>query len=618
MTINLSVPQTMQELRPRITVVGVGGAGCNAVNNMINADLQGVDFLVANTDGQALAHSLASQKIQLGGAITQGLGAGSKPEIGRAAAEESLEEVMAELADCNMVFITAGMGGGTGTGAAPVIAKAARDAGILTVAVITKPFEFEGQRRMGLADAGIEELQGYVDTLIVIPNQNLFRLANERTTFADAFHMADTVLHQGVCGVTDLMIKPGMINLDFADIRAVMSEMGKAMMGTGEASGETRATQAAEAAINNPLLDDTTMQGARSVLINVTGGLDMTLFEVDEAANRIRKEIDPEAVIIFGSAFDEKLDGVMRVSVVATGIDAASAKARPPLNQPKIEATVKPMATATPPMTTSPVQANAMASAMTNPMANAQMTTKSETDMSSVSTSTVSESISSLAKEADEVTKEADTEADNKPQDTSLAEMASASETDVTAEAKDIQSTSELFETQLELTDAVKAASNPTKIDTEAGGDTVKALADAATPDTASLTSRLMPRFDLENEGKATAEDAPRKTFIPAAPTAMPDEASVPKAAETPTPRPTSIIKQISELWSSKPDTKDSQKRSEPNMASKDAPEEKTSSILDLPQSAVVKPASDPAPTAQLEQPDDELDIPAFLRRQVN
>ena len=618
MTINLSVPQTMQELRPRITVVGVGGAGCNAVNNMINADLQGVDFLVANTDGQALAHSLASQKIQLGGAITQGLGAGSKPEIGRAAAEESLEEVMAELADCNMVFITAGMGGGTGTGAAPVIAKAARDAGILTVAVITKPFEFEGQRRMGLADAGIEELQGYVDTLIVIPNQNLFRLANERTTFADAFHMADTVLHQGVCGVTDLMIKPGMINLDFADIRAVMSEMGKAMMGTGEASGETRATQAAEAAINNPLLDDTTMQGARSVLINVTGGLDMTLFEVDEAANRIRKEIDPEAVIIFGSAFDEKLDGVMRVSVVATGIDAASAKARPPLNQPKIEATVKPMATATPPMTTSPVQANAMASAMTNPMANAQMTTKSETDMSSVSTSTVSESISSLAKEADDVTKEADTEADNKLQDTSLAEMASASETDVTAEAKDIQSTSELVETQLELTDAVKAASDPTKIDTEASGDTVKDPADTATLDTASLTSRLMPRFDLENEGKAKAEDAPRKTFIPAAPTAMPDEASVPKAAETPTPRPTSIIKQISELWSSKPDTKDSQKRSEPNMASKDAPEEKTSSILDLPQSAVVKPASDPAPTAQLEQPDDELDIPAFLRRQVN
>ena len=323
MTINLSVPQTMQELRPRITVVGVGGAGGNAVNNMINADLDGVDFLVANTDGQALAHSLASRKIQLGTAVTQGLGAGSKPDVGRAAAEESIEAVMSELADCNMVFITAGMGGGTGTGAAPVIARAARERGILTVGVVTKPFDFEGQRRMGQAEAGIEEMQSYVDTLIVIPNQNLFRLANERTTFADAFHMADTVLHQGVAGVTDLMIKPGQINLDFADIRAVMSEMGKAMMGTGEASGEGRATQAAEAAINNPLLDDISMHGARAVLINVTGGMDMTLFEVDEAANRIRREIDADSVIIFGSTFDEKLDGVMRVSIVATGIEGS-------------------------------------------------------------------------------------------------------------------------------------------------------------------------------------------------------------------------------------------------------------------------------------------------------
>ncbi|WP_438996727.1 cell division protein FtsZ [Candidatus Puniceispirillum sp.] len=631
MTINLSVPQTMQELRPRITVVGVGGAGCNAVNNMINADLQGVDFLVANTDGQALAHSLASQKIQLGGAITQGLGAGSKPEIGRAAAEESLEDVMAELADCNMVFITAGMGGGTGTGAAPVIAKAARDAGILTVAVITKPFEFEGQRRMGLADAGIEELQSYVDTLIVIPNQNLFRLANERTTFADAFHMADTVLHQGVCGVTDLMIKPGMINLDFADIRAVMSEMGKAMMGTGEASGETRATQAAEAAINNPLLDDTTMHGARSVLINVTGGLDMTLFEVDEAANRIRKEIDPEAVIIFGSAFDEKLDGVMRVSVVATGIDAASAKAKPPVHQPKIEI-------AKPPMTTSPVQANAMASATTNPAANTQPTPTQSADTASASISTLRESISSLAKEADD---EADDEAGSlvasNPQGASVTETVSASETDSTVTAPNAESPSQPVETQLELTDAVDAAKtldadvkadsakdvamtaiNEASSSKVASGEAVTASSATAKADTASLTSRLMPRFDPQNEGNAKAEDTPRKTFIPAAPTAMPDEASVPKAAETPTPRPTSIIKQISELWSSKPGTTDNQKRSEPNVSAKDTTEDKTSSVLDLPQSAVVKPATDPAPTAQLEQPDDELDIPAFLRRQVN
>jgi len=305
MTINLTVPQTMQELRPRITVVGVGGAGCNAVNNMISADLDGVEFLVANTDGQALAHSLAPRRIQLGTNLTGGLGAGSKPQIGQAAAEESLDEIFSELNESNMIFITAGMGGGTGTGAAPVIARAAKERGILTVGVVTKPFEFEGLRRMTQADDGIAALQAYVDTLIVIPNQNLFRLANERTTFADAFHMADTVLHQGVCGVTDLMIKPGLINLDFADIKAVMSEMGKAMMGTGEASGEHRATEAAEAAINNPLLDDSSMKGARAVLINVTGGMDMTLFEVDEAANRIRTEVDPDATIIFGSAFDE-------------------------------------------------------------------------------------------------------------------------------------------------------------------------------------------------------------------------------------------------------------------------------------------------------------------------
>ena len=323
MPINLTIPKNTQELRPKITVVGVGGAGCNAVNNMINANLEGVEFLVMNTDGQSLSHSLAPRKIQLGSEITQGLGAGSKPEMGKLAAEESMEEVLAELNDCNMVFITAGMGGGTGTGAAPIIAKAAKDRGILTVGVVTKPFSFEGQRRMAQADEGISALQAYVDTLIVIPNQNLFRLANERTTFADAFNMADAVLHQGVCGVTDLMIKPGIINLDFADIRSVMTEMGKAMMGTGEGTGENRAIEAAEAAINNPLLDDTTMQGAQALLINITGGMDMTLFEVDEAANRIRGEVDEDATIIFGSAFDERLEGIIRVSVVATGFEAA-------------------------------------------------------------------------------------------------------------------------------------------------------------------------------------------------------------------------------------------------------------------------------------------------------
>lgn len=312
-------------LRPRITVVGVGGAGGNAVNNMIRAKLEGVEFIVANTDAQSLEQSLVAEdkRIQLGFYITQGLGAGSKPDVGRASAEESMDDIIGHLRGSNMVFITAGMGGGTGTGAAPVIARAARESGILTVGVVTKPFHFEGAHRSRSADSGIEELQQYVDTLIVIPNQNLFRIANERTTFADAFKLADDVLYSGVRGVTDLMIMPGLINLDFADIRAVMAEMGKAMMGTGEAEGDRRALDAAEAAISNPLLDDVSMKGARGVLINITGGYDMTLYEVDEAANRIRDDVDPDANIIFGSTFDERLNGRMRVSVVATGIGGA-------------------------------------------------------------------------------------------------------------------------------------------------------------------------------------------------------------------------------------------------------------------------------------------------------
>ena len=311
-------------LGPKIVVIGVGGAGGNAVNNMIRANLEGVTFLVANTDAQALEQSLTDkgQRIQLGLSMTKGLGAGSKPDVGKAAAEESSEEISKYISGANMVFITAGMGGGTGTGAAPVIAKIAREAGILTVGVVTRPFQFEGSHRAKSADSGIEELQQYVDTLLVIPNQNLFRLANEGTTFADAFKMADNVLYSGVRGVTDLMIMPGLINLDFADIRAVMTEMGKAMMGTGESEGERRALDAAEAAISNPLLDDVSLQGASGILINITGGFDMTLYEVDEAANRIREEVDPDANIIFGSTFDERLNGKIRVSVVATGIGA--------------------------------------------------------------------------------------------------------------------------------------------------------------------------------------------------------------------------------------------------------------------------------------------------------
>jgi cell division protein FtsZ len=334
--INIRVPDSDPPLHPRITVIGVGGAGGNAVNNMIRANLEGVEFLVCNTDAQALNHSAADRRIQLGLNITRGLGAGSRPDVGRAAAEEALEELFGYLQGSNMVFITAGMGGGTGTGAAPVIARAAREHNILTVGVVTKPFQFEGAHRMRTADAGILELQQYVDTLIVIPNQNLFRIANEKTTFADAFKMADEVLHSGVRGVTDLMVMPGLINLDFADIRTVMSEMGKAMMGTGEAEGPRRAIDAAEAAISNPLLDEVSLKGARAMLINITAGMDIALFEVDEAVNRVRAEVDPDANVIFGSTFDPTMEGRLRVSVVATGIDAQSAVQPTPSRQPDL------------------------------------------------------------------------------------------------------------------------------------------------------------------------------------------------------------------------------------------------------------------------------------------
>ncbi len=320
MTINLKIPD-IHEMKPRITVFGVGGAGGNAVNNMITAGLQGVDFVVANTDAQALTGSKAERIIQMGTQVTEGLGAGSQPEVGRAAAEEALDEIRDHLSGAHMVFVTAGMGGGTGTGASPVIAKVARELGILTVGVVTKPFHFEGQRRMRYAEAGIAELHKVVDTLLIIPNQNLFRVANEKTTFADAFAMADQVLYSGVACITDLMVKEGLINLDFADVRAVMKEMGKAMMGTGEASGEKRALTAAEAAISNPLIDDASMKGAKGLLISITGGKDLTLYEVDEAATRIREEVDQDANIIVGATFDESLDGIIRVSVVATGID---------------------------------------------------------------------------------------------------------------------------------------------------------------------------------------------------------------------------------------------------------------------------------------------------------
>ncbi len=341
MAIHLSAPRTT-ELKPRIVVFGVGGAGGNAVNNMIEAGLEGVEFVVANTDAQQLAFSKTERRIQLGVTVTQGLGAGAHPEVGMSAAEESGSEIGEHLDGAHMVFITAGMGGGTGTGAAPIIAKCARERGILTVGVVTKPFTFEGRHRMRLADAGISELQRYVDTLIVIPNQNLFRVANERTTFAEAFGMADQVLHSGVRSITDLMVLPGLINLDFADVRTVMTEMGKAMMGTGEASGEDRALMASQNAIANPLLDEVSLKGAKAVLVNVTGGLDMTLLEVDEAANAIAEQVDAEANIIFGAAFDPSLEGRIRVSVVATGMDGHSIAAIEP-KTPRAASTAAPL-----------------------------------------------------------------------------------------------------------------------------------------------------------------------------------------------------------------------------------------------------------------------------------
>ena len=333
MTINISIPDVGPNLHPQITVLGVGGSGGNAVNNMINSNLEGVDFVIANTDAQALQISNCKKKIQLGIQSTRGLGAGMRPDIGRQAAEETLNEISEMLDGSHMLFIAAGMGGGTGTGAAPVIAKLAREKGILTVGVVTKPFHFEGSQRMKLADKGLEELQQYVDTLLTIPNQNLFRIANEKTTFADAFKMADDVLYAGVRGVTDLMVQPGLINLDFSDVKTVMSEMGRAMMGTGEASGEGRAVAAAEAAIANPLIDDVSLKGAKGLIINITGGNDITLYEVDEAANRIKQEVDEDANIIYGTTCDERLEGVVRVSLVATGIDVNSAVSPKPLEK---------------------------------------------------------------------------------------------------------------------------------------------------------------------------------------------------------------------------------------------------------------------------------------------
>ncbi|MGB1395149.1 MAG: cell division protein FtsZ [Candidatus Puniceispirillaceae bacterium] len=595
MTINLTVPQTMQELRPRITVVGVGGAGCNAVNNMIDANLEGVDFLVANTDGQSLAHSMASRKLQLGTTLTGGLGAGSKPEMGRKAAEESLDDVMAELADSNMVFITAGMGGGTGTGAAPVIAKAARERGILTVGVVTKPFDFEGKRRMEQADEGIQALQAYVDTLIVIPNQNLFRLANERTTLADTFHMADAVLHQGVCGVTDLMIKPGLINLDFADIRAVMSEMGKAMMGTGEASGETRAIEAAEAAINNPLLDDTSMKGAKAVLINITGGMDMTLFEVDEAANRIRSEVEPDAVIIFGSAFDEKLEGVMRVSVVATGIESMEQSSPLPFVNEPVTMPAQPVLQT--PATTARPQMRVEAASQ--PVAASPFQTASADKLN--------EEVSAISDADDAV----------------LAEQAPAMETPEAAEMPLMEKTKIQPEEQLDIEAAVNSAvASDHKMAQETSD--VKEIPEAAEQPEVTA-EEVKPSSQTASHEQATIIRRP--LFVPDAPrdVGLDEELfhtePVPEEAQR-----SSLINRISGLWASKTDssaesTEPAPAKEEPQLSRSNLtlPTIDEPAIMDLPKADMVQTSLPVDPVTKEEYTeDDDLDIPAFLRRQAN
>ena len=604
MTINLTVPQTMQELRPRITVVGVGGAGCNAVNNMIDANLEGVDFLVANTDGQSLAHSMASRKLQLGTTLTGGLGAGSKPEMGRKAAEESLDDVMAELADSNMVFITAGMGGGTGTGAAPVIAKAARERGILTVGVVTKPFDFEGKRRMEQADEGIQALQAYVDTLIVIPNQNLFRLANERTTLADTFHMADAVLHQGVCGVTDLMIKPGLINLDFADIRAVMSEMGKAMMGTGEASGETRAIEAAEAAINNPLLDDTSMKGAKAVLINITGGMDMTLFEVDEAANRIRSEVDPDAVIIFGSAFDEKLEGVMRVSVVATGIESMEQTSPLPfVNEP---ATMPAQPVLQTPTTTARPQMRVEAASQ--PVGASPVLTAGADKLDV--------EVSATLDTGDTVVAEQDP-----PMETPSKTLLEKSP--VAAEMPLMEKTKIQPEGQLNIEAAVNSAvASDNKMAQETSE--VKEILEA--PVQPEVTAEgVKPSSQTASHERATIIRRP--LFVPDAPrdVGLDEELSHTKPASEGAQR-SSLINRISGLWASKTDsssesTEPASAKEEPQLSRSNLtlPTIDEPAIMDLPKADMVQ-TSLPVDlvTEEEDTEDDDLDIPAFLRRQAN
>ena len=603
MTLNLSVPTTTQELRPKITVIGVGGAGGNAVNNMIAANLEGIDFMVTNTDGQALAQSLATRKIQLGRQQTQGLGAGSKPEVGRIAAEESLDDILAELTDSHMVFITAGMGGGTGTGAAPVIAKAARERGILTVGVVTKPFDFEGQVRMRQANAGIEELQAYVDTLIIIPNQNLFRLANERTTFADAFAMADEVLHKGVCGITDLMIKPGDINLDFADIRSVMSEMGKAMMGTGEASGENRAANAAEAAINNPLLDETNMNGAQAVLINITGGTDMTLFEVDEAANHIRREVDSEANIIIGSAIDDKMDGIMRVSVVATGMEAGQMSQRPPTHM----ATPAPQPVAQPAPMAAPVAAQPVIKPVTQPEIMPEPVMAEEhIEEASVFAAEADVEIDEMQPEAMESHDIIEDHDDGQQHLEDLVAEAEAQD-HVEAEAEDQVDMPEVGLTEVAMTEADEIEEDTSSVE--------------AAEETAEKDPFIM-REVVDIPEEPVKDEAPKGLIgkISGLMFASKPVKEV-EAKEADAPRADSVDLMGGPVLMSTPQAEDVKSEEQPEMhAEATAPAEEAKAEDNAPMGglASLKPTDQPKLDMARAGEDVDLDIPAFLRRQAN
>jgi len=607
MSINLTVPSNTEtpELKPRITVVGVGGAGGNAVDNMIRRELEGVDFIVANTDAQALVQSRAERRVQLGTHLTQGLGAGAQPEIGKAAAEEALEHLLEDLDDVHMAFIAAGMGGGTGTGAAPVIARAAREAGILTVGVVTKPFQFEGTHRMRLAEAGIEELEQFVDTLIIIPNQNLFRVANEHTTFSDAFAMADEVLYSGVRGVTDLIVMPGLINLDFADIRSVMREMGKAMMGTGEAEGERRALDAAEAAIANPLLEDTSMKGAKGVLINITGGEDITLFEVDEAATRIRAEVDQEAHIIVGSAFDKDLQGQMRVSVVATGIDADAAQLPQPTMLNVTEAVSRPLTpavnTVAAPLIDDPVSEVVAEEKPAEPPIASTAEATLESTMEPVEEPVVEAAPEPVADEAGEAP-------------TDIADPEPAEEAAAATEAKPI-------------------AEKPSEPAMEPAPEPMVPV--AATPSTDTADAFIPPQ-PMEAKEPAVAE-AP-EPFAAAAMTngaaeTAPAEAEAPQssrpslfervtrtgraamglASSAPSPEPAPSLHQVTE-------SKGLSARKETVATVLPGPDTPPVAAVAEPQPAQVEIAElavEPAPKVQ-EAEDDLLDIPAFLRRQAN